>query len=320
MKCPTQLIEQSLFLGNSTDFVQGAGGNLSAKNDNVMWIKASGTRLKDAAVNPIFLPMDLLATHKEVIRSENLLSCCIPTEYSEGLRPSIETAIHSLLPHKYVAHVHSLGAISRAISKNASQQLEVLEVDATKVFIPYSKPGIPLANEIMAQIRTQKIDSSQDLVVLLGNHGLIVASEDISVATKLIISIEKVWNPQQSLSGTVGTHLGNLSMLFPPSTLDNFQAKILTGGALTPDEVVFLGTVPFSYLSEPEVNSKVCISEDGSVWIDSILSADAIEIVVSFVNIARLLAPGTNPVYLSPGQVEELLNWDAEKWRKAQEK
>lgn len=320
MKCPTTLIEQSLFLGSSTDFVQGAGGNLSVKLDSVMWIKASGTRLKDAGTKQIFLPMDLSSTQKEVLSSENLSNCCIPTNSTYGLRPSIETAIHSLLPHKYVAHVHSLGSISKAITSSAAVQLEELDIDAKKVFIPYSKPGIPLANAIMEQIRSLKIDSSTNLIILLGNHGLIVASEKINVATELIVSLENKWNSQRSIFGTVETQAESLAMIFPPKTLNSEQAAILTGGPLTPDEVVFLGPIPFTYLSKRNASSNVFIDEDGSVWINPELSKDALEIVVSFVNIARLTMPKCIPVYLTSIQVDELLNWDAEKWRKAQER
>ena len=38
--------------------VQAAGGNTSLKHDGVMWIKASGTWLKDAAARDIFVPLD----------------------------------------------------------------------------------------------------------------------------------------------------------------------------------------------------------------------------------------------------------------------
>ena len=35
-------------IGNNIDFVQGAGGNTSVKEDGVLWIKASGCWLSDA--------------------------------------------------------------------------------------------------------------------------------------------------------------------------------------------------------------------------------------------------------------------------------
>lgn len=237
-----------------------------------------------------------------------------------GLRPSIETAIHSLLPHKYIAHVHSLGAISRAISKNASQHLDELEVDATKAFIPYVKPGIPLANAILEKLEQSKLLNLQNLIILLGNHGVIVASENISEVTQLIIQIENIWNPGPILPELEIEYSDIWSMLFLPGTLNSNQSKFLTQGPLTPDQIVFLGSKPFTDWNNQTPESKVSVMSDGSVWVNSSLSNDAIEIVSSFVRIAKLLPFEEELVYLSEADVYELLNWDAEKWRKIQEK
>lgn len=36
------LKELSVFLGSNLDWVQGAGGNTSVKDDGTLWVKASG--------------------------------------------------------------------------------------------------------------------------------------------------------------------------------------------------------------------------------------------------------------------------------------
>ena len=46
-------------LGADPLLVQGAGGNVSWKESEVLWIKASGTWLKDALERDIFVPVDL---------------------------------------------------------------------------------------------------------------------------------------------------------------------------------------------------------------------------------------------------------------------
>ena len=52
------LKELSVFLGDNLDWVQGAGGNTSVKENGVLWVKASGYWLSDAQNNNIFVPLD----------------------------------------------------------------------------------------------------------------------------------------------------------------------------------------------------------------------------------------------------------------------
>ena len=46
-------------VGSDPLLVQAAGGNTSIKQGDVMWIKASGTWLRDAAAKDIFVPLDM---------------------------------------------------------------------------------------------------------------------------------------------------------------------------------------------------------------------------------------------------------------------
>ena len=84
-----------------SDSTQGAGGNLSLKTDGVLWIKASGTRLSQAARS-----RDLPADGRDGNprggpgRPRTLTPVrAAGGTVSAGLRPSIETALHVLLPH-----------------------------------------------------------------------------------------------------------------------------------------------------------------------------------------------------------------------------
>ena len=46
-------------IGKNPLLVQGAGGNVSGKEDKMLWIKASGTCLADAEKDDIFVPVGL---------------------------------------------------------------------------------------------------------------------------------------------------------------------------------------------------------------------------------------------------------------------
>ena len=52
--------------------------------------------------------------------------------------------------------------------------------DFNWAFIPYARPGLPLANAIAPRLKPG-ID-----VLILGNHGLVVAAETVAEAEKLL--------------------------------------------------------------------------------------------------------------------------------------
>ena len=55
-------------LGKDSLLIQGAGGNISWKDGNKLWIKASGTWLADANIMDIFVPVDLSHLRLEIKR------------------------------------------------------------------------------------------------------------------------------------------------------------------------------------------------------------------------------------------------------------
>ena len=62
--------------------------------------------------------------------------------------PSIETAMHALIPKKYVIHLHSISVLSYAILKNGKDSLNKKLRKLNWVWIKYKKPGVDLALEI----------------------------------------------------------------------------------------------------------------------------------------------------------------------------
>jgi len=48
-------------LGRDPLVIQGAGGNISLKRDDVMWVKASGTWMAEAMERSILIPIDTAA-------------------------------------------------------------------------------------------------------------------------------------------------------------------------------------------------------------------------------------------------------------------
>jgi ribulose-5-phosphate 4-epimerase/fuculose-1-phosphate aldolase len=313
------LVRLSLRLGADPRLTQGAGGNLSVTTDDVLWIKASGTRLAEAAEREIFVPMDARATRSAVLETEDLVPFVLPWDGATGLRPSIETALHALLPHPVVAHVHGVGSIAAGLSAGAERALAELPASADTVVVPYAKPGVALARTVLDA--GDDLDGDRPVVLLLRNHGLVVGARDAEEAGDLLDLVEATLR-RAPAPGEAQDAAGEL--LCPAGTVDAAAAAVLCTGPLTPDSAVFLGPRPFSLLGAVpgppgEPGSAAFIADDGSVRLRTGLGPDEREIALSLVDVARQVAGGAVQA-LSPADVDELVNWEAEKWRRSQKR
>ena len=97
-------------IGSNALFVQGAGGNISWKDDNILWVKASGMWLADAMDKNIFVSVDLTSVLEQV--KDKKYSIKIKSIEASDLRPSIETILHAILPHRLVLHIHAIEILS----------------------------------------------------------------------------------------------------------------------------------------------------------------------------------------------------------------
>ncbi|TIT17071.1 MAG: class II aldolase, partial [Mesorhizobium sp.] len=118
----------SASVGADPLLVQGAGGNTSLKQAGVLWIKASGTWLMNAATADIMVPVELSPLLDAVARkdpaAEKTAAFTLAELNPHQLRPSIETTVHALLPQKVVVHVHCVETIAIAVQTNAEALLE----------------------------------------------------------------------------------------------------------------------------------------------------------------------------------------------------
>jgi rhamnose utilization protein RhaD (predicted bifunctional aldolase and dehydrogenase) len=172
-----QLRAFSARIGADPLLVQAAGGNTSIKIDGVMWIKASGTWLMHAASREIMAPVDLAALLEAAARDDPACETCEDFVRSDlnrsGLRPSIETMVHALMPQRVVAHVHCVNTIAWAIQENARAALKDRLSGFNWGYVPYARPGRPLARAI-SQVLRPGVD-----VLVLENHGLVVAADSV---------------------------------------------------------------------------------------------------------------------------------------------
>ncbi len=168
--------------------VQAAGGNVSVKSAAVMWITASGTWLADAEDRRIMVPV-AFADYRETVLSNSDAAAAdagrfvVRGLHDSDLRPSVETAMHVGLPQKFVAHVHCVDTLAWAVQADPARHLARLLDGMNWCFIPYVTPGLPLARRIAGGC------SKSTDVIVLGNHGLVVAAETLGALNDLLVNV-----------------------------------------------------------------------------------------------------------------------------------
>jgi ribulose-5-phosphate 4-epimerase/fuculose-1-phosphate aldolase len=243
------LRDLSARVGSDPLLVQASNGNTSIKLDGILWIKASGKWLAHAMQEEMLVPLELAEVKKSIRTGAEIASRCAQ---KDELRPSIETAMHALLGHRVVIHVHSINAIAWAIRVDGPDQLRERLAGLHWQWIPYAASGTPLAKEIEKAVAT----APETDVLILGNHGLVVCGQDCRTAEKLLGEVERRLaivprrfpKPDTTVLALIARfskwQFPDVNSLHALGT-DAVSRKILKGGVLYPCQAIFLGqTVP----------------------------------------------------------------------------
>ncbi len=256
MNEPISIIEKQVKqfcarIGTDPLLVQGPGGNVSWKDNDVLWIKSSGKWLAKACDEEIFVPVSL-SYLQEAISNKNFT--CTPLILGDTkLRPSIETMLHALMPHKVIAHLHAVEALAHLVRKNAETRLAELINDSVKwVFVDYYKPGAELAASVSAKLKL--VPDAE--VIFLKNHGIVIGAPDTSNLDLILKTITKLLFTKPFLSELIqfdfvikknsNIFLNDFAIATDPeinrlSTNSYLFSRIQNDWALYPDHVVFLG-------------------------------------------------------------------------------
>ncbi len=308
-------------LGADPLLAQAAGGNTSLKSNGVMWIKASGAWLKDAATRDVFVPLDHAAIMAALARKDPACESCVSFVRTDlnatGLRPSIETTVHALMPQRVVLHVHCVNTIAWAIRTDAEARLAEKLKGFNWAFIPYARPGLPLAGAIAQRMRPG-VD-----VLVLGNHGLVAAAETVAEAEALLArAVAAVARPVRAATLPNRAALAALcdGRPYRPAEMDETHALATDALALPrgahevfyPDHVVFLGVgVATGFEGHPPLAAipghGVLIREDAKPAIEPMGRCLA--------DVMRRVEEQDPLLPLTPDDIDRLVNWDAEKYR-----
>lgn len=267
------VVEFCMMVGTDPLLVQGAGGNVSWKDCDTLWIKASGTRLADAAIEDIFVPVDLHQL-KGALASEDF--GVTPEVYGmSSLRPSIETLetlLHVLMPHPVVVHLHAVEVLAHLIRDGFEETFVSLLDDSIRwVSVPYHKPGAALAKAV--NVALDQTPGAN--VVFLQNHGVVIGGSDVAEVDRVL----------HKLTSALATRLRSAIHIRAPSSplvvsdairylsvsdvdihrLAIDQAlfdRLSADWALCPDHVVFLGPKPECYSGTGALMNEVAHNDD----------------------------------------------------------
>jgi rhamnose utilization protein RhaD (predicted bifunctional aldolase and dehydrogenase) len=336
----TKFQELSREIGENILYVQGAGGNTSIKLDrDTMLVKASGKWLSDAGQDNVFVAVGWAQINRNIAegRADALENSQVEGRIS-ALRPSIETTLHSQMPHKVVVHTHSVNTIVHAVLDDARTRIARKLDGMNWAFIPYSKPGVTLTKLVTEAL----VDESPDILVIQ-NHGLVIGADNAADAYARMLLVEDCLDcaaKSVPVPDGVGRQdaCASTAFKFADSDLTNQLAynkiaiKVATAGSLFPDHVVFLGSglVEFDsadkgieYLqtdTDDPLRCKAVIITGAGVIHHRALSANGIEMLKAIAAVATRIPERADLKYLTESEELELVNWDAEKYRKALEK
>ncbi|MHC4527184.1 MAG: SDR family oxidoreductase [Planctomycetota bacterium] len=204
------LIRISNVTGRDSSLVQGGGGNTSVKtaDGKYMYIKASGTALKDMNAGAGWRRLRLEAV-LAVIRDKQLgrmdagrrepevvnrLLLACDDEVKSGARPSVEAHLHGLLD-KCVIHLHPIVIAAYANARDGQVHFERLFASERfrHLWVPYVDTGFRLAQKIAMLVEGyQKEHGRKPSILVLEKHGLIVTGGSAEGALRQVRKVVRI--------------------------------------------------------------------------------------------------------------------------------
>lgn len=184
MKQIEDLIAISRKFGQDPRFVIAGGGNTSYKDENRLWVKASGHALATITEDGFaVLDRALLnemgekaynedtAIREEQVKNDLSVACI-----TKDRRPSVETSLHNCMGFAFVVHLHPTLVNGLMCSVNAEAACKEIFPDA--LYIEYTDPGYTLFKKVYDRIKAYKAEKGKEpQVIFLQNHGIFVGGD-----------------------------------------------------------------------------------------------------------------------------------------------
>lgn len=316
-------------LGKDPLLVQGAGGNVSWKEQEALWIKGSGTWLSNANNEDIFVPVNL--KHLQDALAKQDFDVKPQTIGEHKLRPSIETILHALMPHQVVVHLHAINVLSHLVTQDCQKSVEKIcqQSSINAAFVGYRKPGPELAQAIYEALQ----NAPEANVIFLQNHGIVLGANSIEGIYSLFEKINLAFAPKEVLmaaSSSLSTPTSPVANYLPFADKEvqalafesHLFKRLAQDWVLFPDHAVFLGAQANTYSSwEDFVNHtsgeepELIFIENAGVFVKPDFNKAKTAQLRCYFDVISRLSPNARLEPLSESAVHALLNWDAEKLR-----
>jgi rhamnose utilization protein RhaD (predicted bifunctional aldolase and dehydrogenase) len=311
--------------------IQGAGGNVSWKSDTHLWIKLSGTWIEEVQNKDIFGSIRLEILNNLIYEENFVVAPSVMDQ--ENVRPSIEVMLHAVIDKRFVFHLHMVEVIAALINKPEMLLDQLMQHDLNAQILPYCRPGEELARVIHQTMR----DHPGCELLCLENHGVVLFSDDINEIETQITLLQKIC--QKELININVPPRDNIS-----NFIENTQYELLEDSKINllvfrediyvelehlwpicPDHLVFLGPRPHLYDNFEEFKdsfkkllkpSLVFVKNQGIYFNREIFTKIHFIQLRSFTDILLHLDHFKNVPVISKKEIQKLLNWDAEKYRK----
>jgi rhamnose utilization protein RhaD (predicted bifunctional aldolase and dehydrogenase) len=239
-----------------------------------------------------------------------------------------------VLPHAVVIHIHCVETIALSVRADAEAAIKARLGRLSRdewIFVPYVKPGIPLANAIRERL------TAKTNIIVLGNHGLIVVGETVADVARRTegacqaFAVAPRDAPPADLDRLAASVEGSEYRLpLDPAAhavaTDPHRLAIARKGTLYPDHAVFLGAgiiegaiVDGRVEAPPGLDriAPMLVLPGHGVILHRSLPRGADEMARCLADVTGRIPRDASIVTLTRLQEDELVNWEAEKYRRA---
>lgn len=359
-----ELIDASRRYGTDARFVLLGGGNTSLKDEEVMYVKASGHALGTIDEEG-FVAMDIARLNKiwereypgdpEKREAEVLADMMAARCEGETGRPSVEALLHSIIPFRYVFHMHP--AIVNGLTCGQSGEVASKKMFEDSIWIPLVNPGYILAKTVRdAQELYNANHDEKVALIFLQNHGVFVGGETIEeidaiydhimeVLEKYVIRKPKftsvkvnegrVKTIQEALKGYYKSE-EELPFVFNrelANRLTDKEAFYSISSSYTPDHIVYSGFAPLwieeevftaddpqgAIVERLEEYQRVNVVAPKIIVVQNsgafAVSEVAMLLFLDTIKVATFVESFGGPRFMDDDQIDFIRNWEVESYR-----
>ena len=195
-----ELVQISRYFGQNPDYILAGGGNTSYKNDDQIWVKASGTSLATIEADG-FVCLDRqkmkAITQKQYsensARREEEVKADLNQAilYPKDRRPSVEVSMHEIIRYPFVVHTHPTLVNGLLCAQNSRSEVERL-FGREVVYVGYTDPGYVLFKAVSVALSNfRKEYGTEPKIIFLENHGVFVAADTCDEIVDIYASMER---------------------------------------------------------------------------------------------------------------------------------